>query len=28
VHASLREHFKPHDEALEKLLGRPPTWTA
>jgi hypothetical protein len=28
LHAELRAHFKPHDEALEKFLGRPATWMA
>jgi hypothetical protein len=28
LHAELRAHFKPHDDALEKFLGRPATWMA
>ena len=28
LHAELRAHFKPQDDALEKFLGRPATWMA
>jgi hypothetical protein len=28
LHFELRAHFKPHDDALEKFLGRPATWMA
>jgi hypothetical protein len=28
LHSELRAHFKPHDDALEKFLGRPATWVA
>jgi hypothetical protein len=28
LHADLRAHFKPHDDALQKFLGRPATWMA
>jgi hypothetical protein len=28
LQAELRAHFERHDEALEKFLGRPPTWRA
>jgi hypothetical protein len=28
LHAELRAHFRPHDEALEAYLGRPATWMA
>jgi hypothetical protein len=28
LHAELRAHFKPHDDALAKFLGGPATWMA